>query len=1058
MKLHLKAAVLCMQLIFSVWVAFSQDRVVTIDSARSTEYISSKGADSDVDEVVRFIGAVSISITEGKAKSLISADEVTYNKTRETLQARGAVRYEHSTGGKGSEIFKGEALFFNIATREGVFLDGNIIQDSGRKESDPYIISAEVSGRDSGSTIAFRNAVLTTCEDVNPHWTINASRIWLLPGNEIGILNGVLRIGPLPVLYIPAFYYPSDEMIVHPVFGFRNREGYFVQTTTYLYGRKPLPQKKGAASGTTFADFLQGDVLKEQVREGLFLKNLDTDAAVVKSDYIKLLVDGYSSLGGMAGIDGTLSFQGYLKSISFSAMAGFSETLYKPSSGVFYSTYSLDGMKNQENSWFFETRIPFRYKSNISLKMDKKPFTTSIVIPLVSDPFFKRDFLDRSEDLNWFTLLTDQDKLALGSSLPEETSVSWNVSGSIQPDIQFLKPWINQLSVSSISGLLSINSKTNENLSGQEALYSSERKFFYPELLKYDVSVTISGSLIDSANTNNIRNTASASEVSKNTESNKIDTGFLSNPFNSSNEDSATFSAADSTVKDSNLDTFFPKLAETNPVQASGLERKIDYSLKWSINPSVLQEFKYDSAPWKTPEDIDWNGYASVYTNLKNSGKVSGNANIDSGLLSISSVLQMTSVYQDHPWLSDSVYNTESKKNNVNLTDYKARSMSLSSTNSVSLSPFIHNEVFKPVSVSWNLNNTLVKSVFDNTSSIQSPAWKTEWIDWKKEYVSTHTASATAGFKIGSYLQKLSMSSNLDPLLEAFSFNGSFALPLVSLQMSTRLFEKENASKKWYWDPFSASLTFKFPLGIQCSQNFTYNIEEDKPAQLKTTASWGFFSGFYTISDSLSYVLKEGSGWVAESDSRSFRPANAGFSLSNSSNPLKLASWKNRFQLTSSVSSSFNFNLLKLTESSFNFTPAATFTVFDFLDVKFSSSSRNDSIARYYQNLMNLEVPFPGEQNMLIDLINSFNFLDERARTSSGFKLTTLNLEIIHNLHDWTLNFKTAVKPELDKDSKKYRFEPSISMMVQWKPISDIKTSVKSEKGVFTLNTASDDE
>ena len=39
---------------------------------------------------------------------------------------------------------------------------------------------------------------------------------------------------------MPFFYYPKDEMIFNPVFGYKPREGYYVQTTTYLVGRKPL--------------------------------------------------------------------------------------------------------------------------------------------------------------------------------------------------------------------------------------------------------------------------------------------------------------------------------------------------------------------------------------------------------------------------------------------------------------------------------------------------------------------------------------------------------------------------------------------------------------------------------------------------------------------------------------------------------------------------------------------------------------------------------------------------------------------------------------------------
>ena len=113
----------------------AQERTVNIESARSTEYFSGKNDDGGEDEIVRFSGAVSISITEGKSKSVISADEVVYNKTRDTLEASGSVKYEHSSGSRGSEVFTGKSLLINIKKREGVFLDGNLVQNTGRKNS-----------------------------------------------------------------------------------------------------------------------------------------------------------------------------------------------------------------------------------------------------------------------------------------------------------------------------------------------------------------------------------------------------------------------------------------------------------------------------------------------------------------------------------------------------------------------------------------------------------------------------------------------------------------------------------------------------------------------------------------------------------------------------------------------------------------------------------------------------------------------------------------------------------------------------------------------------------
>ena len=84
---------------------------------------------------------------------------------------------------------------------------------------------------------------------------------------------------------------------------------------------------------------------------------------------------------------------------------------------------------------------------------------------------------------------------------------------------------------------------------------------------------------------------------------------------------------------------------------------------------------------------------------------------------------------------------------------------------------------------------------------------------------------------------------------------------------------------------------------------------------------------------------------------------------------------------------------------------------------------------------------------------------DNNDRKESGFKLKSLNFELTHYLHDWTI-LRTSIKPELKEEGNTYRYEftPIISFIVQWKPVSDIKTTVRSEEGVFSLNDPKDEE
>lgn len=1016
---------------FLVFAAYARAEVQTVEikSARTTQY----DKDESGGETVRFSGDVVIVVTKGNSISKISADEIVYDKERDTLEATGRVTYEHTTGKVGGETFEGDAFLFDLKNQEGVFLGGRIQQDSGSKDNDPYIVHAEITGKDSSSTMAFKNGMLTTCDADDPHWSINATRIWLLPGNEIALLNGVFFIGPLPVFYIPFFYYPSDEMIVHPVFGFRNREGYFVQTTTYLLGRKPLPAKTDTSGGKSFANFLQGDTLKEQKRNGVFLENTDEDAKSADSDYLKIVGDAYSTLGYLVGIDGAFTPDTVWRDISFYGYLGFSRTLYPPYKGLLYSSYDAAGAQNADSGWFFGNELPFRFRAGLSTKVDKAPFSFAINVPLVSDPYFKPDFMDRSEDLNWMKFLTDYDELALGNNLGAETSYSWNVTGSYAPKLSLTVPYLETASIKSLSGTMTFGSMNTATLSEDATKYSPERKFFFPERIKPELSLSFSGTLLTSEDV-----------ARKPKESKKADTTGLENPF-----DSPAGGDGKNADQDESLARFMP-----SPVlvpSASIPVRESTWSVSWSLSPSVVEEITYDNSKLKGPEDVDLNDYSLIFLNQKANADLVGAWSYDTDFLSISSSLNYSGSRQSHPFFSDTYY-TQSKIADIKLTDYRTSIFTVSNSNKVSFLPFNRNDLLRPMSLEWNLSDKLLQSRFDGT--VDDPSRELRTIEWDKEFITSHTATTVAGVSVFDKTEKITLTSNLPPLLGSYSYDASLGVAFVDATLSTRLFEKENDRKKWFWDPFKASLSWTLPLGITLSQSYTYDLEEKEHTQLVFKAKMGFFSSEYSINNTVRYKLVEGAGWKLDGTDKHFIPTAFTVFFNNSSKKLQFYEWKNRVYLDGTLDSNLRFDLLRPTSSSFSFSPGVVLKIHEFMDITFSSTSTNEVLARYFQDWIDLPAPLPGETNIAADLVNSFCFYDQAVMRSSGFKLKKLNLGITHYLHDWTAKFNTTIEPVLKKDGAyHYEFSPSITFIVEWKPISDIKTTVKSKEGAFTLNT-----
>ena len=1017
-----------------------------------------KAVEEKNDDIIVFTGGVSLSVKDGSTVSTIESDKLVYNRSENTIEAEGNVRYSRKSGGSdGAEEFIGELLLFNIDEMEGVFLDGTIKQAPRKQGQNPFTIRSATIGRDSSGAIGFKNAVLSTNSDPDeePLWSIRASRIWMLPGNELAFANGYFSIGIVPILYLPFFYHPADEMLFHPVFGFRNREGYFLQTTTYLLGRKPL-DTDSKKSGS-FSNFMKSDRLKKQERIGLFFKNLEEDASDIGSAYIKLIADTYSQLGGLIGIDGKITPKNTpIRQLDFSIFFGMSRTLFPLSrigtGGISHTTYDMHGKRHYNKSFFLGRPLPFRYRAHINFGISQAPFQFSLNMPVISDPFFKKDFFDRSEDMNWFNYFLNKEKLAKGTDKGIEGSYSWKLNGSIRPSFKGISPWISTLNIDNASITVDFDKKPNNKIQGTARQYAPGREFFYPKLFKPEGRLSIAGIILS--------NTMFAGKKAKKTP----DVEGIVNPFIKDDKQGQDNTEKPAESKESDLPVSTDNIQERNtkkdtepfidsfipafkPMYGKEFDHSIAYSLSYSGDFSALQETTFASSQWNTPEDIRWKDYESRYYQLKGNAGLKGTLSYSQNLISLSSNLAVSGNYQRHPWTRD-----VSKKPILELNNFKTNVYTLKNENSITINPFVYTDLFKPVSFSWNITEILAKNTFTGTYS--NPKWETQRVKWNKNFITTHTGSAVFGIVLAEkYTQKITFSMNLPPLLQAYTTSLNVSFPYGAFTVSTKLFEKENTAKKWAWDPFKADLTWTLPYDIRTAQTYIYNIQEKSNERLHITFGWKYISSFYTQSREVPQKLIPGSGWILNGPEKRFIPFALGFSFSNTSNPLTIYAWKNRIKIQLGLSSTLQFNLVRITDSYFTFAPKIIFNIHEFWDFSFGSSSRNDVIARYFQKALNLPVVIPGNTNILTDLAQSFYFWDRPKREAAGFKLQSLDIGFTHYLKDWTLKFNCEIKPQLKNRGarKYYEFSPIITFAVEWNPISDIKVEAKKKEGKFSV-------
>ena len=190
--------------------------------------------------------------------------------------------------------------------------------------------------------------------------------------------------------------------------------------------------------------------------------------------------------------------------------------------------------------------------------------------------------------------------------------------------------------------------------------------------------------------------------------------------------------------------------------------------------------------------------------------------------------------------------------------------------------------------------------------------------------------------------------------------------------------------------------------------------------------------------------------WIAKKN-KEFLPYSASLTIAPTFKTYK--TWFNRITFTPSINSNLVFDLIRPTNSYFTFTPKISFTISEVFTFSFSATSRNSVIYRYFQTMLGHPGRIPGEQNIFVDLMNSFRFDNEMLRKSSGFKLKSLNFEITHDLHDWDLKMIFKVEPRLitEKGVTQYNFDPYITIGVVWRPIEAIKTQIVDDYGTWKL-------
>ncbi len=840
-------------------------------------------------------------------------------------------------------------------------------------------------------------------------------------------------MGHVPVLYIPFYYKPGNEMVFNPVIGSKLRAGNFIQTTTYLLGRKD--------SSENLAFFQLGDSDETNyklVREGLYLMKENETPEEDDGNTLKVMADWYARLGYFSAIQGEFPDGPFLEDLDFFSGIGVSRTISDS-----YEIYFEDDDGEYRSDWnsirWGSTDIPFRWGQTLSFSTGH--LTGSF--QFFSDPYFNRDFLDREESFDWLnTLLTTDEGSEDEVSLV--TDMEWDLTYSNSSNTQSLTPFVESLSLDELRLRMDWNRKSNESES-LEYPNDPAREFFFPESVDFPyIRAGFSGTPFSFSSLKGWGWNEN-SQKEKKEDQEEEDEELIPPPWTTeeSEEEDAPEESRHELIEPENLwsENFSGYSREMFSTSLS-----YDFSTMMYINGETAHE------EWDSPDDTEFIMDKTLF--LTNNSFVSDfeNSFFDHAIdLDNTNSLQFN--YRTH--MDALGARTDDLAYEDFLSDYQYQSLKWNNNLNADLSPFSGVNSFSSSGVSYQLNNLLYQKALESYEEGDDPVYSEEWAEWNEEKVSSHFIKAHITYSPDSFYATSSVSYYLPPLdrKDLYTNTLGWNSDLWDMSLSHSIsYADEDGEREWTYNPlvFSASVT---PMDhLTWEQDISYSFEEETYTKSRSYLSaWGFHTEYlheYTTPYEWDPVELE---WVAGDEDFVPSSFSAGYSLEFEQPPL----WKNRITWDTEISLDWSANLQQYTDNTLGFIWKYHFNIFQFLDLDYSMTSVNNNMYLYFPSLRE-KLGIEKEYHFFTDLGRSFNIFspDQKERLDSFFNLESIRLDLVHHLREWDLTLVYQGWPELQ--DKQYEWKSEVSIFLKWNPIPQIQADIQYQDEQWLVDTEKD--
>ena len=986
-------------------------------------------------------GAVELVVQDAEAETehVIRADEVIYHHDAELLSARGGVEYVVTHGTGEPQLVGAASLAFDLANSKAVFVDGFTRQQrDGVAGPVTFSFAGDTITRLADATIILDGARFTSSVDPRlPNYEVRAQRMWLLAPGEWGLQGATLFVGGVPVLYLPFFFLPGDEMVFRPAFGVRDREGLFVNTTLYLIGRRP-PDDEPLSVLSLIAP---GQYREEQ--RGLFLRRIPTDDPPSDEHYLKLMLDLYARLGLFTGVagdlplaeDGTLEFQlGVARSRSI-----------WPLGGSFIATDPVSGRSHWHDSSLFGVTLPLRYGLELAGNLTLPDVSLTGRVELFSDPDFTTDFGNREERFNWPSLLGF--KAETEDAPMRRTNLSWDLnaradfSGLLAPG-RSAPRLLDRLLVRNAGVRWLWHSRTAAAPgTSTGARYDPTRTFFYPSSLRLPLFAQMGGTLL--------RLPASPARA--------VPEDPPDLPGGGLRPRSGAVPGAEETATEpeSPARGAAPEPAEALP-QSSTQSRPRQEStvrLRYDLRPGVTLEGTHDSARWITPRDVD-QALESATVQVAHTTLVQHDADLYGGVLGLDNSLRNTIALQSLVHSAKTM--PDQQRERLTVATRSRSGLTVSLGNRLTLRPLLRQPAWERSVVTYDLDLRLLNVAYVETDD----DFRTRWGSWDVDGITRHRLAAVAALQVADFPQRLTLSADLPPRPMFLSAGLALSAGDVTASASTGLrcrddprtgMEDESRSTldecaEWAPQPLNLSLEAKplEPLSLrqQLSIDLAYRRVPEDPAAARVARSVSSLR-LGGLNASLIALPLQRMG----RDEETLGLQQLRIDYTETLGPGFL--WRNRIRLEFTARAGWTVNFPDPRSNRFTFSTAFTARVHEFLDLTFATASSNERTYRYFPDWARDAGQEP--LNPIEDLLWSFAFWDDNLRLRSNFKIDRLSLSAVHHLQDWDLTFDYSVRPRAQEDGI-IALSSEFSVVVQWLPVPEIRSLVGGDDEEFFIS------